>query len=62
MSFHKFDSYDPSVTFEPDNITTLSDPDVFTTEFVGVLPIAKYPLKVSKGDFRGDKLDEQTGD
>lgn len=62
MSFLKFGSYEPSVTFDPGKITTLSDPDVLTTEFVGVLPIAKYPLKVSKGDLLGENPDGQRGE
>ncbi len=41
ISFFKLDSYGPSVTFEPGNITTLSGPDVLTSVFVGVLPVAK---------------------
>lgn len=57
ISFFKFDSYDSFVTFDPVKITTLSDPDVLTSVFVGVSPVAKYPFKVSKGGQRGAKLD-----
>lgn len=40
-------------------MTTLSDPDVLTREFVGVRPVTKYPFNVSKGEQRGAKLDRQ---
>lgn len=56
MSFFKFDSYGSFVTLDPVKMTTLSDPDVLTSVFVGVSPVAKYPLKVSKGEQRGAKL------
>lgn len=60
MSFFKFGSYGSFVTFDPGKITTLSDPDVLTSVFVGVRPGAKYPLNVSKGGQRDAKLEGHT--